>query len=215
MNADDDQSAREVMWKSGYQITPLCQYLGLLNRARKVGWNAGFASNLATAIYTDANIAAIRKGPLLMVLSNEGSESAPKKILIHTTFAFGSVLTNILTGHSIAIKHSTSITIIQGQPQLYLPYPLAAQVCSNIIPPPTNYATQLLHRLCFSQATYSDNTITFWSNGLPVKRGSILKPNMLDVSSGQILKPSRASLSSPYSIFRAKPDPVISNGAFE
>jgi alpha-amylase len=202
MNASDDNSAREVMWKSGYKITTLYQYLAVLNRVRKVSWNVGFGSNLTTSIYAEPNFAVVQKGPLLMVLSNEGSESTPRKISIHTAFPTGSVLVNVLTGESIAVKHSTSMTIVQGQPQIYVPYQLASQVCSNIKPPPppTNLAAKLFYRL-FTPKT--DSSISSWSNDLPVNTNNILQPSLQDVSSGQILPPPPASLSSPYSIFCA------------
>ena len=200
MNAHDDQSSREVMWKSGYKKTLLYHYLALLNRVRKLSWNAGFGANLATAIHTDVNVAAIRKGPLLMILSNEGSKSPPRKIFINTTFPAGTVLVNVLTGQSIGVKHSTPIAIVKGEPQIYLPHPLATQVCDEIIPPPlpTSFAARMLKRF-FPANDHS--RVTNWSNGVPVVTHDILKPPLIDVSAGEILQPSPESLSSPYSIF--------------
>lgn len=203
MNADDDQSAREVMWKSGYKITPLYQYIALLNRVRKLSWSAGFGSNLATAVGTNNKVAAIQKGPLLMVLSNEGSDSTPNRISVNTTFPTGTVLVNVLTGKSIAVKNSTYVTVMQGQPQIYVPYPLATKVCSNITPPPTSFAAKI-YRLCFPKANKFESSTTFWwSEGAPAITHDIVKPALVDVSAGKILQPSPASMSSPYSIFCA------------
>jgi alpha-amylase len=200
------------MWKSRYMITPMYQYIALLNQVRKLSWNAGFGSNLTTALYTDLNIAATQKGPLVMILSNQGSESKPKKISIQTGFPTGSVLVDVITGQSIAVKHSTIITVVQGQPQIYLPHSLATQICSNIIPPPINPAVKFFHRFFFSKATTHESTITSWSNGLPVNTNNILKPPLVDVSSGRILQPPTASFSSNYSIFNATSNKSVPNG---
>ena len=200
MNAHDDQSSREVMWKSGYKKTALYHYLALLNRVRKLSWNMGFGSNLATAVHVDVNVAGIRKGPLLMILSNKGSKSAPRKISLHTTFPTGSILVNVLTCQSIAVKYSTNFTIIDGEPQVYLPHSLATQICAKIVPPPlpTNFAVKLFYRL-FPPNTHS--AVTSWSNGVPVVTHDILSPPSRDVTSGEVLRPPPKSSSSPYSIF--------------
>jgi len=202
MNTSDDQSAREVMWKSGYKITPLYRYISFLNRIRKLCWPVGFGSNLALPIHADVNTLAIRKGPLLMILSNQGSQSAPRKVSLHTTFPTGSILVNLLTGQSISVTNSNTITLVKGRPQMYLPYSLASQICEHVILPPqeTNLAAKLFYRF-FARTKVGDGR--FWGNGVPVFREEILKESMVDVQGGEVLGPKRESLGSPYSIFQS------------
>jgi alpha-amylase len=201
---DDDQDARQLMWKSGYKITPLYRFIALLNQVRKLSWDAGFGSNLTNVLYTDVNTAATKKGPLLMILSNQGSGSKPMKISFHTKFPTGTVVVDVITGQSITLKHSTKFTIVEGQPQIYLPYALAVKICPNIIAPPISNATRFFSMFNFGpfqKDTRTSNAITPWSIGPVVNTLNILKSSVVDFPGGEILRPSTASLSSKYSIF--------------
>src|SRR6266536_2730608 len=128
------------------------------------------------------------------------------KISFHTKFATGTVVVDVLTGQSIKIKHSTRITIVEGQPQIYLPYTLAVDICPTIIAPPISNAMRFFYMFNLFQPTKAmstDNSTTSWSTGPPVNTRNILKPSMVESSTGEILQPSVASLSSKYSIFNS------------
>lgn len=132
----DDPYNREALWPSQYVNTTLYNYLALLNAARNLAWSAGFGSNLTTSLYADMTATVSQKGPLLLVLSNQGSTSAPRSLSFSTQFASGTVLANILTCTCITIgKSTTNTTIINGAPQVFLPLALAQQICPNIVAP--------------------------------------------------------------------------------
>lgn len=131
-----DPANREYLWMSDYAITPLYSYLAVLNRARSLAWSAGFGTNLSSVVYLDTNVMVTQKGPLLMVLSNQGSLAANKTVSFPTQFAAGTVLVDVLTCHAVSIgKSSTSITVASGTPQIYLTLGLASQMCTNIALP--------------------------------------------------------------------------------
>ncbi|KAL3421233.1 alpha amylase [Phlyctema vagabunda] len=200
---DADPGARELMWKSGFKITPLYTFIAQLNKARKLAWPAGFSSNLTSSLWTDVNAAVTQKGPLLMVLSNQGAGSKSKKIVVQTKFANGTVLVDVLTGRSVSVKTATTFTIVEGQPQIYLPYQLATEICAHIIEPPMSPAVKFFAIFHFFPTAPKPprSDVKSWSNGVPANTTNILKPPMLDFSAGRILQPPPGSLDSPYSIF--------------
>jgi alpha-amylase len=191
------------MWSSGYQKTPMYNFIGLLNFARKVCWHAGFGTNLTIPLHTDNHIAVTQKGPLLMVLSNQGSNSQPTKISFGTYFPPGTVLVDILTSQSLTVRTSTTVTIIEGNPQVYVPYAIAAKIVQNIIPPPMSPIDKIFSFFRSGSTAWRDEggEITSWSTGAHVNQREILKPALIDVSSGSVLQPAPESFGSPYSIF--------------
>jgi alpha-amylase len=199
----EDPHCREVMWTSGFKATPLYDHIAVLNRARKISWDAGFGTNLTTALHTNTNIAVTQKGPVLMVLSNEGSQTKPRTISIQSRFPPGTVLVDVLTNRSIVFKNSLRTTVSAGQPQIYIPLPLASQICARIIPPPESYKQALLSFFRFpsNKLIPSSHTHTSWSSGIPTVTGDFLMPTT-PIQPGKILQPSPASASSKYSIFK-------------
>ncbi|CCG83318.1 putative Alpha-amylase [Taphrina deformans PYCC 5710] len=87
-----DPNNREAMWASGFKITTLYTYLAKLNRARSLAWSAGFGTNLTTGVYVDPSTSVTQKGPLLLVLSNQGSSAGNKTVSFPTQFASGTIL---------------------------------------------------------------------------------------------------------------------------
>ncbi|RDW76969.1 alpha-amylase [Coleophoma cylindrospora] len=201
-SGDGDPGSRELMWTSEYKITPLYQFIALLNKIRKLSWNAGFGSNLTIALHTDVNIVVTQKGPLLMVLSNKGSHSKSRMIPVRTAFPNGTVLVNVLNGQSIIVKNTINITVVAGQPQLYLPLTLASHICSNILPPPQGSLSKFFSIFHFLTATKnpSGTSLTTWSSGARVNTKDILRPES-PLAPGRILQPPANARSSPYSIF--------------
>lgn len=200
---DDDQDSRQLMWSSGYKKTKLYNFISHLNRARKVCWNAGFGTNLTIPLLTENSLAVTQKGPLLMVLSNQGSNSRSTRVSFGTYFPTGTVLVDIFTRQSLSVKPSTTVTILKGQPQIYLPYAIASKIVNNITPPPMSPIDKLFSFFRSGSTARRDQgeNITNWSTGAKVNKINILKPALLDVSSGTVLQPPPDSFKSPYSIF--------------
>ena len=198
----DEPGCRELMWTSGYKVTRLYQYIAVLNRIRKLSWNAGFSTNLTRALYTDTHIAVTQKGPLLMVLSNEGSHSKQRMVYAPTVFSTGTVLVDILTSQSVVVRPSVRIMVVAGQPHIYLPHSLASRICSNIIAPPQSPITKFLSMFPFPYSKRAPgSTQTSWSSGIPANTRNRMRSPTGGYSSGAILHPTPSSLNSEYSIF--------------
>ncbi|ESZ96048.1 glycoside hydrolase family 13 protein [Sclerotinia borealis F-4128] len=206
-SGDGDPGSRELMWTSKYNITPLYQYIARLNQIRKLSWDSGFGTHLTTRLYVDDHIAATQKGPLLMVLTNQGSQAKPKKISVPTMFKKGTILVDILTGESFTVKRSIKVTIAAGEPRIFLPLRLAKEICENITPPTQSLISRFFTNLfSFGSASQSQAAaeITSWPHGDPVSHGDIIlkeKDPVTDQTEAKILVPSVEQSSSPWSIF--------------
>ncbi|KAM3068104.1 hypothetical protein ACMFMG_011153 [Clarireedia jacksonii] len=207
-SGDGDPGSRELMWTSEYTITPLYEYIGLLNHVRRISWDAGFGSHLAMVLDVDSNVAIIQKGPVLLVLSNQGSDSKPRSISGQTKFSRGTVLVDVLTGQSVLVGRSAKITIMAGQPRIFLPLKLAAQLCPNITPPPQSSLSRLLSLFSFMSSSRSSSheiERDFWPCGDPVNAQAIILNEdglvLKQEQSEQVLGPSPEAVPSAHSIF--------------
>ncbi|PQE16480.1 Acid alpha-amylase protein [Rutstroemia sp. NJR-2017a BBW] len=207
-SGDGDPGSRELMWMSRYTTTPLYEYIALLNHVRRVSWDAGFGSHLAVVLDVDYNVVIIQKGPVLLVLSNQGSHSKPRSISGQTKFARGTVLVDVLTGQSVLVGRSAKITITAGQPRVFLPHKLATLICSDIAPPLQSFIPRLFSLFNFMSSSKSSSheaERNFWPCGDAVNAQDIVLDDGDFASkkeqSGQILRPSPASIPSAYSIF--------------
>ncbi|KAA8572840.1 hypothetical protein MFRU_003g00580 [Monilinia fructicola] len=204
-SGDGDPGSRELMWTSNYNITPLYQYIARLNQIRKLSWDSGFGTHLTTRLYVDDNAAATQKGPLLMVLTNQGSQAKPRTIFVPTMFKIGTTLVDILTGESFTVKRSTKITIAAGEPRILLPLRLAENICENIIPPNQSAISRLFTNMfSFTSHSKSAAEITNWPHGDSVSSGDIIlkeKDPVVGQAEAKILMPSVEQISSPWSVF--------------
>lgn len=235
-----EPASREYLWSSGYAITPLYNYLAVLNRARNLAWTAGFGTNLSSVVYLDSNVIVTQKGPMLMVLSNQGSSSATKTISFPTQFASSTVLVDILSCSAVSVgKSSTSITLTSGTPQIYLTLGLAKQMCTNIVMPSTA-STSIISRISSiftsstkaatkaatrsSLATYESGTSATITTGLGVLKPTISSSapaiqttsshTSTAVNAGRVpIVPSPSSSSSSTPAARIPLQPVTSTSA--
>ncbi|KAF5879587.1 putative glycoside hydrolase family 13 protein [Botrytis fragariae] len=174
-SGDGDPGSRELMWTSNYNITPLYQYIARLNQIRKLGWDAGFGTHLTTKLYIEDNVAATQKGPVLMVLTNLGSQARSKNISIPTMFKNGTIIVDILTGESFRVKRSTNITIISGEPRIFLPLGLAENICDNILPPAQSAISKLFSKMFgASSSSKTAAEITDWPYGESVNSADVI-----------------------------------------
>ncbi|RDW65187.1 alpha-amylase-2 [Coleophoma crateriformis] len=205
---DGDPESRDVLWRSGYKTTLLYKFISLLNRVRKVSWKAGYGTNLATCLYAELDVLATQKGPLIMVLSNQGSHEKDRTISFSTKFSdtTETTLVDLLTNEQIVVKNSLTVTLVAGQPRLYLPLQLASQVCSSTKSPQVSSASLLVQNLSgmkMSSANVdldvSQPAIT-WSLGAPANTHDILN-EPLPLEDGLILTPAIDATETPYSMF--------------
>lgn len=204
-SGDGDPGSRELMWTSNYNITPLYQHIARLNQIRKLSWDSGFGTHLTTRLYVDDNVAATQKGPLLMVLTNQGSQAKLRTIFVPTMFKVGTVLVDILTGQSFTVKKSTRFTLKAGEPRVFLPLRLAENICENIIPPTQSAISRLFANVfSFTSSSKAAAEITNWPHGDAVSNGDIIlkeKDPVAEQAEAKVLMPSVDQSSSPWSIF--------------
>ncbi|CAD6439711.1 96b7a583-6d79-4ef9-9080-e154c19829f5 [Sclerotinia trifoliorum] len=204
-SGDGDPGSRELMWTSNYNITPLYQYIARLNQIRKLSWDAGFGTHLTTRLYVDGNVAATQKGPLLMVLTNQGSKAKPKTVFVPTMFKNGTTIVDILTRESFTVKRTTKIIVTAGEPRIFLPLRLAEHICEDIIPPFQSALSRLFSNIfSFMSSSKVADEITTWPHGDAVSTEDILlaeKDPVAAQAEGKILMPSAEESSSPWSIF--------------
>ncbi|KAI9646985.1 hypothetical protein NHQ30_004986 [Ciborinia camelliae] len=204
-SGDGDPGSRELMWTSNYNITPLYQYIARLNQIRKLSWDSGFGTHLTTSLYVEDNVAVTQKGPLLMVLTNQGSQAKPKMISVHTMFKVGTILVDILTGESLTVKRSTKMTITAGEPRIFLPLRLAVNICENIILPSHRVISRLIINIISCRSpSKSAAEITDWPHGDSVSSRDIIlkeKDPVAGHAGAKILMPDVEQSSSPWSIF--------------
>ncbi|TEY77231.1 hypothetical protein BOTCAL_0057g00210 [Botryotinia calthae] len=204
-SGDGDPGSRELMWTSNYNITPLYQYIARLNQIRKLGWDVGFGTHLTTSLYVEDNVAVTQKGPVLMVLTNLGSQARSKTISTPTMFKNGTIIVDILTGESFRVKRSTNITIVSGEPRIFLPLGLAENICEQILPPAQSAISKLLSKIFGTSSSLKTAAeITDWPYGEPVNSADIIleeKDPVAEQAGAQILMTSVQESSSPWSIF--------------
>lgn len=204
-SGDGDPGSRELMWTSNYNITPLYQYIARLNQIRKLGWDVGFGTHLTTRLYVEDHVAVTQKGPVLMVLTNLGSQARSKTISTPTMFKNGTIIVDILTGESFRVKRSTNITIVSGEPRIFLPLGLAENICEQILPPAQSAISKLLSRIFGASSSLKTAAeITDWPYGEPVNSSDIIleeKDPVAEQAGAKTLMPSVQESSSPWSIF--------------
>ncbi|KAM0158926.1 hypothetical protein ACHAPG_003862 [Botrytis cinerea] len=204
-SGDGDPGSRELMWTSNYNITPLYQYIARLNQIRKLGWDVGFGTHLTTRLYVEDHVAVTQKGPVLMVLTNLGSQARSKTISTPTMFKNGTIIVDILTGESFRVKRSTNITIVSGEPRIFLPLGLAENICEQILPPAQSAISKLLSRMFGASSSLKTAAeITDWPYGEPVNSSDIIleeKDPVAEHAGAKTLMPSVQESSSPWSIF--------------
>ncbi|KAM0195311.1 hypothetical protein ACHAPC_000503 [Botrytis cinerea] len=204
-SGDGDPGSRELMWTSNYNITPLYQYIARLNQIRKLGWDVGFGTHLTTRLYVEDHVAVTQKGPVLMVLTNLGSQARSKTISTPTMFKNGTIIVDILTGESFRVKRSTNITIVSGEPRIFLPLGLAENICEQILPPAQSAISKLLSRMFGASSSLKTAAeITDWPYGEPVNSSDIIleeKDPVAEQAGAKTLMPSVQESSSPWSIF--------------
>lgn len=116
----DDPANREAVWLSGYATdAPLYQHIAKLNGVRKA---AGTPSAKNTVITTENNVIALKKGDILSVLTNAGSNGAGSTVTIDSGYDAGEV-TDVLTCETATVDGSGSLAVKmnQGLPRVYAP----------------------------------------------------------------------------------------------
>lgn len=120
---------REAIWTSGYNLNaPLAQYVASMNRFRKWGFSesgADFYNYDARAIYTDSRTVAIRKGKMISVLTNRGSNSGSRTVRISNELGVGpgTRMTELLTCNvrTIDNRGRLNVPMSNGAPRIYYP----------------------------------------------------------------------------------------------
>lgn len=193
----DDPGCREAMWASEFKITRLYKFISQLNQVRKLCWAAGFGTNLSAPLYTDVNIIVVQKGPVLLVLSNQGANSHPRPVSFKPIFRNGTVLVNVLTSKVLVVKRTVQILVNAGRPHVYVPLKLAIQICGDIPIPAPGFWVKV-----WGQGWRKEGPNYVWKTGVATHDRDILAPGkQVRNVCARVLGPTREQMEGPYSIF--------------
>lgn len=129
LQGGDDPSNREAIWLYGYETeTQLYTFFRNLNAARKTAINH-YPPYLRTFVIPhqiNNHSVALRKGPLLAVLSNYGSGQPAIAIYLapsQTGYKALLPLVDVLSGQILATdpRGGLTVPIIRGEPRVFLP----------------------------------------------------------------------------------------------
>jgi len=121
-----DPYNREALWFSSYNTSsPLYTLTSTLNAARKhaASDDASYLTAHASTIYTDPTTLAVRKGKMVLVLSNKGADGSAYNQSIPAAYAGGAGVTELLTCNTLTADSSghLDVPMASGQPRVYYP----------------------------------------------------------------------------------------------
>ncbi|QIX00198.1 hypothetical protein AMS68_005715 [Peltaster fructicola] len=127
---------REALWLSGYnQSAVLYQLIAKLNLARKnaIGVDVSHLAYRNWPIYQDEHTLAMRKGNMITVLSNQGSNSGTYTLPLNSTLLPGTKVTELLTCTELTVDGGGGLAVpmSQGLPRVYYPSANIGTQCSS------------------------------------------------------------------------------------
>ena len=131
----NDPYNREAVWLSGYNTNaPLYQLVKSLNKVRKAAIkdDVGYFIYRAWPMYTDTTTLAVRKGNMVIVLSNKGAQGDAYKQTLYEVYPAGTKVTEILSCETITATSKGNIVVpmAKGEPRVY--YPTSALAGSGL-----------------------------------------------------------------------------------
>jgi alpha-amylase len=118
---------RDPLWPAGWQATDMSNFVGTLNKFRNGVINKDgdiYLKGGMLFVYSAGNAVVFQRGPVLVFLTNGGSEAANFQIETEkTNYEQGTVLTEIVSGGNVTVGSQgvVSVTITKGMPQVYYP----------------------------------------------------------------------------------------------
>lgn len=134
----EDYLNREPMWPSGYKTdTDIYKLFTSLNLARSAAGNASsnFFATKASVVASSNNDLAIKKGPMLAVLSNRGSSGSGSLTVNNAGYSANEELFDVISCTSTKADGSGNVaaTITNGAPQVFLPLSArSGNLCSQL-----------------------------------------------------------------------------------
>lgn len=130
----NDPYNREALWSSGYdQNHELYRYIARLNQYRRkfmVG-DPSFLSARLDVISADSHTLTVKRGNMLMTLSNRGSNSGNFSTFVRSGYDPGSIAIDLSTCTTQVVKPGGMINILigNGQPSFHYPSASAGTMC--------------------------------------------------------------------------------------
>lgn len=134
----EDYLNREPMWPSGYKTdTDIYKLFTSLNLARSAAGNASsdFFTTKASVVASSNNDLAIKKGPMLAVLTNRGSSGSGSLTVNNAGYSANEELFDVVSCTSTKADGSGNVaaTITNGAPQVFLPLSArSGNLCSQL-----------------------------------------------------------------------------------
>lgn len=127
---------REAVWLSGYnQQAPLYELVATLNTIRKnaISDDDSYISYMNWPIYTDTTTIAMRKGNMVTVLSNKGSNGASYTQSIASGYSSGTQVTELLTCATLTVDGSGNLWVPMsaGEARIYYPSDSIGSLCGG------------------------------------------------------------------------------------
>ncbi|KNC98759.1 uncharacterized protein SPPG_05741 [Spizellomyces punctatus DAOM BR117] len=114
-----DPENREPLWYVNYKNTTTTQFFAALNKVRATAGDA-FHKSVHTSVWTKDNFHAFRRGPVLVALTNVGSQGQVTEN-IASPFPAGTVLVNALDSNDrVTVSGSTISITLRGEPKVYV-----------------------------------------------------------------------------------------------
>jgi hypothetical protein len=135
-NGGNDPYNREALWFSGYNTdAQLYKLVANLNKARKnaIRNDPSFLTTPANVIYTDTTTIAVKKGKLMTVLSNKGSQGDNYTQAIRSYYQSGSSVTELLSCTTLTSDGNSVINVPMsgGMPRVYYPTADIGTLCGG------------------------------------------------------------------------------------
>lgn len=132
----NDPYNREALWFSGYNTNhQLYQLVANLNKARKnaIREDPSFLTTAANVVHTDDTTIAVKKGKLLTVLSNKGSQGDNYTQSIRSFYQSGSRVTELLSCTELSVDDQSDINVPMGagMPRVFYPTSDLGNLCGR------------------------------------------------------------------------------------
>ena len=132
----NDPYNREALWFSGYNTdAELYKLVANLNKARKnaIRDDQSFLTTPANVVYTDSSTIATKKGKLMTVLSNKGSQGDNYTQPIRSYYQSGSSVTELLSCAKFTSDANSIINVPMsaGMPRVFYPTADLGNLCGG------------------------------------------------------------------------------------
>jgi alpha-amylase len=204
----NDPYNREALWFSGYNTdSQLYKLVANLNKARKnaIRNDPSFLTTGANPIYTDTTTIAVKKGKLMTVLSNKGSQGDNYTQAIRSYYQSGSSVTELLSCTKFTADSDSFLNVPMGagMPRVFYPTADIGTLCggatqdsvasaSSEVETAETYSDSTSSDSSSSSSSSSDSTVLDSSMSRPARPNRPSRPNR--ASRNRAARPSRAKL---------------------